>query len=276
MLIVSVGYGYLRKEHVIKHTVVYFPHQNNDDETTIDRNDEHFMYGMGAKQKTAKPVFFKFDPNDLPERDWKKMGFSDKQIAVIKNYEAKGGKFYKKEDVAKMYSISKQEYEQIEPYIVIEKKDRNTSIVPNHIVGEIVDRKISTLETIDINVADTSALKTLKGIGSILANRVIRYRDALGGFHAVSQIGEVYGISPEVFEDIQSHLVIGDRSIKKLNLNTSTKEQLSKHPYVSYKQASLIVNYRTQHGLFANLEDLQNISVLDLDFFRKIEPYIEL
>ncbi|QEK50469.1 hypothetical protein FYC62_01375 [Pedobacter aquae] len=48
-----------------------------------------------------KPVLFRFNPNHLPVEDWIKLGLSEKQAHSIKKYEAKGGKFYKKEDVKK-------------------------------------------------------------------------------------------------------------------------------------------------------------------------------
>lgn len=270
LFLASAGYGYLKQEHPIAYHLVYL--DNNNDGS----------------------LFFEFDPNNLPAEDWKKMGFSNRQIAVIKNYEAKGGKFYKKEDVAKIYSISSEEYARIEPYIVIKQnnpqRDRNNTRRDVSFEEAVAEKKgdqerntywkrlaKETIgkEMIDVNDGDTSALKSLRGIGSVLAGRIVKYREALGGFHDISQIGEVYGISPEVFQMIQPRLQIGKGVERKLNINTFTKEQLSGHPYVSYKQAALIVNYRTQHGVFADLEDLRNISVLGDDFFRKIEPYIE-
>ena len=36
---------------------------------------------------------FEFNPNNLTAEKWKLLGLSEKQIAVIKNYESKGGKF---------------------------------------------------------------------------------------------------------------------------------------------------------------------------------------
>ncbi|NGM61450.1 helix-hairpin-helix domain-containing protein [Sphingobacterium sp. SGG-5] len=260
MFLLSAGYGYLKKERAMTYRLVYL--ENNVEET---------------------PSLTAFDPNNLAVEQWKDMGFSEKQIAVIKNYEAKGGKFYKKEDVAKIYSISNEEYARIEPYIVIKGENKERPMVYRKSAAQKKDQKekkkrikeIVHIERIDINGSDTTDLKTLRGIGSVLAKRVVKYRDALGGFHAISQIGEVYGISEEVFQMIRPQLQVGENGVKKLHLNTCTKQQLARHPYISYKQASLLVNYRTQHGPFADLEDLQNISVLGDDFFRKIEPYIQ-
>lgn len=68
---------------------------------------------------------FYFNPNNLPEEKWKELGFDDKQIKIIKNFEAKGGKFYKKEDLKKIYGISESEYAVLEPFIQIPEEQKN-------------------------------------------------------------------------------------------------------------------------------------------------------
>src|SRR5690606_20511870 len=129
-----------------------------------------------------------------------KMGFSENQVKVIKNYEAKGGKFYTKKDVAKIYSISDEEYARIEPYIRIKPdnrprrnaykkhgadrkgqsgKDEQKRWVKKSAPAQRVPENV-VIARIDINAADTSDLKTLKGIGSVLAKRIVNYREALG------------------------------------------------------------------------------------------------
>ena len=75
------------------------------------------------EDKELNPVFFTFDPNGLSENDWKRLGLSAKQSKVIKNYEAKGGRFYKNEDLKKIFSITESQYATLEPYIRI-KSDK--------------------------------------------------------------------------------------------------------------------------------------------------------
>ncbi|MCX6296782.1 MAG: hypothetical protein NTX97_12095 [Bacteroidetes bacterium] len=66
---------------------------------------------------------FSFDPNNLPEGEWKRLGLNEKQIKTIKNYESKGGRFRKKEDVKKMYCIKDELYASLEPFIQIASAD---------------------------------------------------------------------------------------------------------------------------------------------------------
>src|SRR5690606_7315930 len=130
------------------------------------------------------------------------------------------------------------------------------------------------VDPVDINKADTVAFKRLKGIGSVYAARIVKFREALGGFHHVGQIKEVYGISDELFQAIHESLILEEKNIRQLEVNRLEVEELAKHPYISKKEASLIVNYRMQHGVFQSIEDLKNIYALSDDFLRKIAPYL--
>ena len=57
---------------------------------------------------------------------------------------------------------------------------------------------------VELNSADTTALKKVPGIGSVFAKRIIKYRELLGGFYSVEQLGEVYGIDEERYKSMKS------------------------------------------------------------------------
>ncbi len=100
---------------------------------------------------------FIFNPNLLPSEQWSKMGLKDWQIKVIKKYEAKGGKFYKKEDFKRMFCISPSEYAILEPYISIpEQKNEYADRKPE--IKEVKKRML-----VDLNTADSLTLLTLYG-----------------------------------------------------------------------------------------------------------------
>jgi len=95
-------------------------------ENRYEKKEEYDFYNISNNSSNTKKVLtpFPFNPNNLPIEEWQKLGLTEKQIKSIKNYESKGGKFYKKEDFKKMYSISENEYTILEPYIVIPKDTR--------------------------------------------------------------------------------------------------------------------------------------------------------
>ena len=103
---------------------------------------------------------------------------------------------------------------------------------------------------IDINTADTSAFISLPGIGSKLAARIVNFRDKLGGFYSIDQVGETFGLPDSTFQKIKQYLKLENTSIKKININTATVDELKAHPYIKYSVANPIIAYRNEHGPF--------------------------
>jgi competence ComEA-like helix-hairpin-helix protein len=129
---------------------------------------------------------------------------------------------------------------------------------------------------IDINTADTTAFIALPGIGSRLAARIVNFREKLGGFYTVQQIAEVYGIADSVFQKIKPYLQLKDPSVRKLNINTATIDELKRHPYIRYQIANAIIAYRNQHGPYSNLEELKKLVLVTEDIYEKMRAYLIL
>ena len=221
-----------------------------------------FTADSGASdEKIAKPVMFPFNPNDLTIAQWKQLGLSAHQAEVIKHYVDKGGRFYTKEDVKKIYAITADDYKRLEPYIEIPE-------------GEHASKKIKSGEVIELNTADSAKLTELNGIGGSFAIRIVRYRTRLGGFYKKEQLKEVYGIDSMKYEGIKSDVSVNPGKIKKIDINTISFDELRLFPYLSYKQVNATIEYRKQHGNYASMADLKNIVLLDEGILRKIEPYL--
>ena len=77
-------------------------------------------------QEVAELHPFPFNPNTLSEEEWLRIGLTDRQVRNIMNYKAKGGKFYSKKDLGKLYTISEEEFAQLEPFIVLPEVSRGT------------------------------------------------------------------------------------------------------------------------------------------------------
>jgi competence protein ComEA len=127
-----------------------------------------------------------------------------------------------------------------------------------------------------INSADSSAWEALPGIGPTLAARLIRFREKLGGFYSIAQVAETYGLPDSTFKKIQASLRLDSGLLKKLNINQMDEKSLGQHPYIRYKLARLIVQYRSNHGPFSHPEDLYNIPLVNDSIYRKLEKYIDL
>jgi DNA uptake protein ComE-like DNA-binding protein len=127
--------------------------------------------------------------------------------------------------------------------------------------------------TLDINMADSVAWVGLKGIGPGFAKRILAYRQRLGGFNAVMQLKEVYGLDSMWVEENKSHLKIGTGVFRTLRVNQLAWNEF-RHPYLPYAQVKLFLTYRKQHPYISSYEELEKIHGLDLSIWTRLKPYL--
>jgi len=132
------------------------------------------------------------------------------------------------------------------------------------------------LFVIELNASDTFELQRLRGIGSSFANRIIKYRDRLGGYIDKSQLLEVYGMDAERYNGIKDQVNVNPDSIMKIDLNGITFKELLRHPYFPFEVTKSIMIYRKEHKKFTDKEELLRIKIIDDSVFRKIEPYVKI
>ena len=217
---------------------------------------------------------FSFNPNNLSEEDWKRLGLSDKQIKTIKKYESKGGKFRTKEDVKKMYCIPPELYTSLEPYIQIPTKtnvyEKKIEAKPSLSLGGGKEGRA----VVELNSADTTELKKLKGIGSVFAKRIVKFRDALGGFVRKEQLLEVYGFDKEKFDLVSPQTTLDISKAKKININSASVDDLRKHPYMDKTTATKIFWHRVNKGDYSDVSDIKKLNLVGEELYGKIEPYL--
>ncbi|AKD55332.1 helix-hairpin-helix domain-containing protein [Spirosoma radiotolerans] len=249
----------------------------------------------GEKEKTtaerfSDPKLVHFDPNTISVAGWQQLGVPRWMAERIEKYRSKGGQFRRKEDLLKIYDFPPDLYDQLEPYITLKetpqstqfKNDRftankpfpNQPYKPNDRPAYSERPAKPVLQPFDINTADTAQLIALKGIGATLAGRIVKFRDALGGFVSTDQFREIYGLDSLALTELQTFGKIRS-SVRKIPVNTASAEELDRHPFLSRRQAQIIVNYREQHGAYTSAESLKPIRVLDAKTIEKIAPYLE-
>jgi len=251
----------------------------NDSKIKNEKFNE-LVYDKSANDYSDKPKgkLFYFDPNTLTHDGWMKLGMREKTIITIQKYVSKGGHFFKPEDLKKIYGIHPDEYERLEPYIKIEtindKKGFSESYSKTEFKGSPSSGNTPKYHLVEINTDDTSAFIALPGIGSKLAARIINFREKLGGFYSIDQIGEIYGLPDSTFQKIKPFLKLENGTVKKININTATIDEMKLHPYLKWNLANAIVQYRNQHGNYASADDLKKLSLVTEEIFVKIKPYI--
>lgn len=203
---------------------------------------------------TSRSKLFQFDPNIIGVADWVKLGLTEKQAAVIEKYKSKGGRFRKPDDLRKIYVISDEMKDRLVPYIHIGRDE--------------------SFYYIEINTADSAAFEELDGIGPTYASHIIKYRNALGGFCRVDQVGETHGISDSTYQHIKLHLTVNPALVTRIDINEADYETLRRHPYIHAKIAHAIIGYRNMNGKFESLEELKKVKAITNEIYIKIVPYL--
>jgi len=246
-----------------------------DTTTHFTQSSFNQQYEQTTEKNNSKILsdsLFYFDPNTATGEDWKKLGLRDKAINTIQHYTSKGGRFYKPQDIGKIWGIHPDEVKRLLPYVNIKLKDEHDS---KKTVASTTFEKSKSIHTIiEINTADTLMLIALPGIGSKLAQRVINFRDKLGGFYSIQQIAETFGLPDSTFQKIKERFIVNIALVKQIDINAATLEEMKLHPYIRYALANAILQYRQQHGKFTSVASIKNIMLVTDDLFNKLAPYL--
>lgn len=224
---------------------------------------------------------FPFDPNTADSVQLRRLGLQPWQVRSIYKYRAAGGIYRTKIDFARTYGLTQKEYRELEPYIQISADYQPAALLvrQHEQAGRehgrdtlLFPRKLVPGQTIDLTVADTSQLKTVPGIGSHFARKIVDYRERLGGYASLHQLDEIEGfpLQSKRFLRLDS-----PATVCRLNLNRLSVSELRRHPYLNYYQARAIVDYRRTHGLLTGLSDLRLLRDFPSEALQRLEPYVE-
>jgi len=174
-------------------------------------NDDAYLtasYRDTSMHDTVKHELFYFDPNTLSEDGFIKLGLPSKTARTLINYRNKGGYFKKPEDIRKIYSLSKADADKLIPYIHIVSVN-NKEPASSDYQKPATQPATSQNKKININAATVEDWKAFPGIGDVLANRIVKFRNSVGGFKSVEQVSKTYGLSDSVYQAIKPFLYLG-------------------------------------------------------------------
>ena len=226
---------------------------------------------------------FRFDPNTLDAPGFKQLGLPDKTIRTILNYRSKGGHFWKPDDLRKIYGLRKEDADRLIPYIQIAGQQQAFAKSGNAQISYTKPKPV----VIDINTATVEQWKALPSIGDVLSNRIVKFRDKIGGFTSIAQVKQTYGLSDSAFQVIEPYLIITAPTQKtdspvaqkpatsgRININTASVNQLKSNSHIPEHIAQAIVIYRSQHGNFSSIEDVKKIVFINDETFKQIAPFL--
>ena len=212
-----------------------------------------------------------FNPNGLAISEWMKLGLSEAQAESIKRFEEKGGVFRSKEDLKKMYVISKEFYNHIEPFLVFPERT-----FPEPKSKESAYSESRTIQKVDINSADSAQLEMLPGVSPKMVSFILKTRSKFGGFHTIEQLKDFRGFRSEYFEKLSAKAYVSEVKIKPVHLNYCTFSELLAVPGLDFETVKAIIKHRERNGHFQKTEDLVTLNLAEPGLYAKIAPYLTI
>jgi len=247
-------------------------------QTNKEENYQHLNSNIEIPTKDnvlTQRELFVFNPNTITLDDAQKIGFSKKLSLTLIKFRLKGGKFYKAEDLKKIYGMSSKLYTELEPYILI--PSGNKSFKPDSIKSVstfLSERKWVKKELLELNTADSATIIKLNGVGPGYTKRIMKYRSLLGGFHSMNQLKEIYGMTDSLYEFLTSQVRFDIKALSMIPINVIDFNSLRKHPYFNFQTAQAIINYRSKHGKLKE-DDIKSLGVFNEDKLMLILPYLD-
>lgn len=207
----------------------------------------------------------KFNPNNVDKDFLLKLGLDEKTASNWEKYARSGAHFRTWEDLKKVYGLDET--------VLLKFKDQ---MIFDTVPTKKEYRRPSgpAMAKIPFSEADSITLQIVPGIGGVMAGRIIKFRENLGGLHDKGQLMDVYGVDEELAHRIFEHFTFDPGISRQLNVNALQLSELAQHPYITYAQAKVIIAYRDQHGQYKRGEDLLNIKIFTKEWLEKLEPYL--
>jgi DNA uptake protein ComE-like DNA-binding protein len=257
---------------------------------TIEEMDEmlsEWHHSVDENVNKQTQTIFQFNPNTISSDALDSLLLPPKIKRNLIKYREAGGVFYQKEDVRKLYGMNDSIYRLIEDSIYIQpkkKRYKDNPVIKEPVKQEKVpehrssEKKVQLVKKqtlmVEINLADTSDLIALKGIGPSYAKRIIKYRELLGGYYKKRQLLEVYGMDDERFNGFQENIIVDTTQIRQLRINYASFAELLRHPYFSKEMVKSIMSEKDKHGPIKNISELMLLKGFDTETVEKLRPYI--
>lgn len=232
---------------------------------------------MKRESEKESPKMYLFNPNFITDYKGYKLGMSVEEIDRLLVFRKENKYVNSPKEFQNVTKISDSLLNVIAPYFkfpdwVNNKKEfKEYNKYPNKAFA-----KKEKIIIIDINQATKEDLIKIYGIGEAISLRILKQKENLGGFVSMEQMKDVWGLSPEVIENLNSHFKVSVLpNIKKIDVNSASLKELSQFYYFRYALAKEIVTYRSMRGNINNIEDLTKIKGFPVDKAKIIGLYLD-
>ncbi len=160
------------------------------------------------------------------------------------------------EELRDCYVVSDSVATALEPYVIF------------------TQRKSTAERLVELNTADSAALRSVFGIGAKTVDAIIEYRRRLGGFHSAEQLAEVKGVTESNFEKILQQISCDSCRISKIDINFATPNAMSGHPYLPPRILRRLLKMRQLKGGWSTVEEMIYDNILTTEEATRLRPYL--
>ena len=225
-----------------------------------------------------KPKIYLYNPNFISDYKGYKLGMSTEEIDRLLAFRKQNKYVNSAEEFQQVTKVSDSLLKVISPFFKFPdwiQKENNFKTEKKEFIKK-TDLKKEKIAILDINEATQNDLVKIYGIGDALSLRILKQKEVLGCFVAMGQMNDIWGLSPEVIAELNSHFkVVVPVNFKKIAINEASLKELSQFSYFRYALAKQIVTYRSMNGNFKNIEDLSKIKGFPVDKAKIISLYLE-
>ncbi len=226
------------------------------------------------RKEEGIPKIYPFNPNFITDYKGYTLGMSVEEIDRLLAYRKKDKWINSKEDFQKVTLVSDSILAKISPYFKF----------PEWVTNPKPDKKTfkpkkekSYKAKIDLNHASEDELQKIFGVGPTLSNRIVSYREMIGGFSNDIQLYTIYGLKDEVIENILIDFTVKTpKEILKMNLNDVSASDLATIPGISFDLAKSIWEYRILNEGIENFSELEKIEGMSSRKLQVFQLYLNL
>ncbi|QDO92530.1 helix-hairpin-helix domain-containing protein [Formosa sediminum] len=227
--------------------------------------------------KDTTPQILPFNPNYITDFKGYTLGMSNEEIDRLHAFRAQNKWINSTADFQKVTGVSDSLLQVIAPYFKFPDwiNQKSKALKPR---TQYSNRKLTFSQKLDLNKATAAQLQSVYGVGEKLSLRIVRFRDSFnGGFISDIQLQDVYGLTPDVIEAIKEKFTVKTpRAVVKLNLNTANTDDLVKVQHIDYPLAKAILEYRTLHEGYRDLDELLKVKGFPLQKLDIIKLYLAI
>ncbi|MDR2938463.1 MAG: helix-hairpin-helix domain-containing protein [Prevotellaceae bacterium] len=243
-------------------------------ETSIEDARSFYSNELQLVDKKVQPQNFAFNPNTLSRDSFLLLGFSEKQAAAIIKYRERGSGFRTAADFFKLNVVTEKQRERLQQHAFVPAFSKEKTTAKKDTFTRKVYEKPQQI-LVELNTADTALLQTLPGIGAYFAQKIVEYREALGGYVSAEQLLEIRNFGHERVQRLAGRVSVDTSRVQKMTLSEESVEIMRRHPYLGAYAARGAVQFAKRKGSPATIDELLSNNVLTSLQAHRLRPYVK-